>query len=100
MDHEAFGLWFSDQIKADTQQINNLLNVIDQLEQRQRFDWQYEGTEHVLLLDRDDATVRALNTTEEELPEEVDYSDEGSNAQCGLADFKAVVLAWQEFILG
>lgn len=98
MDHEAFGVWFTDELRANEEKISQLLVHIEALENHKKFEHQVIGLEQCLTLSRDDVEITPLNDSEEEIPEETDFSEEGNCAQCGLVDFKAAVLAWYSFI--
>lgn len=107
MDHEAMGIWLTDELGNSRQQLEHLLQVIDSLEKGLRWEYFDDGNEYRLHLTRDRAEVRAalLDTEMEssaygecEEMEELDYYDNESVSHCGLDDFKALLLGWQDFI--
>jgi uncharacterized protein YacL (UPF0231 family) len=104
MDHEAFGLWLTDELGADTEQLSRLLQAISSLEQGQQTEFQWQGRDFLLRLTRDDAEVIALvllqdHSLEELEGEDLEFYDAESFAACGLDDFKELLSEWQEFLL-
>lgn len=102
MGHEAIGSWFTDELGANLQRIEELIEITDQLITRRIEHRQIEGTEYQLRLSQQDAEVRALSLDidiDEELPEDTNPYDEESFSECGLEDFQQVLKSWQEFIL-
>ena len=98
MGHEAFGLWFSEELSANAQKIARLLDAIVALENRTAFETSFTGVESELTLTRDDAQITPLLESLDELPEDTDLSEDSSHAQCGLSDLKAALLSWQTFV--
>jgi len=99
--YEAMGLWFNDEIESNQAVISDLLNRIDQLEQRKKSYFHLEGKEFQLRLNWDGVEVLALALgveVYEELPEDTHLYDQESFSECGLQDFKQAVLMWQEFV--
>lgn len=102
MGHEAMGSWFSDELGANKQRIEELIEIIDQLINRRIEQRVIEGTEYQLRLNHEDAEVRSLSLDidiDEELPENTNLYDDESFSECGLEDFQQVLKSWQEFIL-
>lgn len=102
MGHEAIGTWFTDELGTNQQRIEELIEITDQLISRRIEQRLIEGTEYQLRLNQEDAQVRALSLDvdiDEELPENTNFYDEESFAECGLEDFQQAVQSWQEFIL-
>lgn len=103
MDHEALGLWLSDELGSDKEQLHHILQVISQLENGERREFEWQGRDFLLYLTRDDAEVTALTLLQEYSREELegedlDFYDSESRAACGLEDFKDLLLEWQEFL--
>ena len=103
MDHEALGLWLSDELGSDKEQLHHILQVISQLENGERREFEWQGRDFLLYLTRDDAEVTALTLLQEYSREELegedlDFYDSESRAACGLEDFKDLLLEWQEFV--
>lgn len=102
MGHEAIGAWFSDELGANQQRIDELIDILDQLIQHRIQQRLIEGAEYQLRLDQENAEVVALSLEldiDEELPEDTNLYDEESFAECGLEDFQQALVSWQEFIL-
>ncbi len=102
MGHEAIGTWLSEELGANQQRIEELIDIVDQLVHRRIQQRQIEGTEYQLKLNQEDVEVRALSLEleiDEELPEDTNLYDEESFAECGLEDFQQALISWQEFIL-
>lgn len=102
MGHEAMGSWFSEELGANQQRIEEIIDIIDQLIHRRIQQRQIEGTEYQLRMGQEDVEVRALSLEldiDEELPEDTNLYDEESFSECGLEDFQQALISWQEFIL-
>lgn len=100
--YEALGLWFNEEIESNTVTIADLLDRIEQLEQRKKDTFHIEGKEFQLRLNQDGIEVVALALgfdVDEALPENTNLYDQESFSECGLQDFKQAVLMWQEFVL-
>lgn len=101
MDHEAMGIWLTEELGSSQQRLEHLLQVVDSLEKGLRWEYFDDGIDYRLHLTRDRAEVRAaLLDTEmdcEEM-EDLDYYDHESISHCGLDDFKALLLGWQDFL--
>ncbi len=107
--HAAFGCWFTDELSSNRPHLDILLNIIAQLEAKTLYEYIDKGRTFSLQLGRDEVTVSANNLAEEMVdlygaPEEIpsgsttDFYDEELHAECGLTDFKAVLLAWKSFL--
>lgn len=102
MGHEAMGSWFSEELGANQQRIEEIIDIVDQLIHRRIQQRQIEGTEYQLRMSQEDVEVRALSLEldiDEELPEDTNLYDEESFSECGLEDFQQALISWQEFIL-
>jgi hypothetical protein len=102
MGHEAIGTWFSDELGANQQRIDELIDIIDQLTHHRIQQRQIEGIEYQLRLNQENVEVIALSLDleiDQELPEDSQFYDEESYAECGLEDFQEALVSWQEFIL-
>ena len=113
MDHEAMGIWFTEELGGNRQQLEHLLHVIDSLEKGMRWEYFDDGNDYRLHLTRERAEVWAalLDTEMEpsaygepsayrecEEMKELDYYDNESISHCGLDDFKNLLLCWQDFL--
>ncbi|OUS41334.1 hypothetical protein A9R00_01460 [Oleispira antarctica] len=102
MGHEAIGSWFNDELGANQQRIEELVDIIEQLLSHRIQQRQVDGTEYQLRMNQEDVEVVALSLgleVDEELPENTNLYDDESYAECGLEDFQQVLISWQEFIL-
>jgi hypothetical protein len=99
--HEAIGSLLTEDIGQNSEAINALLAIIDQLEAREIYQHEQKGRHFLLTLTRDQVEVSAhilILDEGEEKPESTDFYDDELRAECGLNDFKQVLLAWREFL--
>ncbi|WP_170221823.1 YacL family protein [Neptunomonas concharum] len=100
MGSEAFSPWFTDECNTPLK-AKQLLEVITQLEQKQRQAFTLIGTEYKLSINQQGAEVSALNLEDEfsdELPEGTNPYDAELQAGCGLEDFKEALTSWLAFL--
>ncbi|WP_417225108.1 YacL family protein [Amphritea sp.] len=101
MGHEALGYWLTYELRSRQPVIAELLRITTELQQQQRREYLMEGSEYNLVLNQDEAIVRAhaldaYDDTEE--PEDnLVYYDQESTACCGLDDFIEILQGWQQF---
>ena len=103
MSYEAMAIWLTEEVGTRQHRLNDLLKVIEQLKAGERWEYELEGQDYHLVINRLEAIVRAdLMDAEMDCDEmeDMDYYDSESQCQCGLDDFKAMLLSWQEFISG
>ena len=107
MNHEALGIWLTEELGSDWHQLELLLQVIDGLEKGLRWEYFDDGNEYCLHLTRDRAEVRAALLDSEMEPSTyeqhdeisgLEYYDNESISHCGLDDFKTLLLGWQDFL--
>lgn len=99
--HEALGRWFSEELCDNRQAIEELLAVVTRLEHKRIGRHQLVGAEFQLRINPDEVEVIALSLNldvDEALPEDTHLYNEESYAECGLQDFKQVLLSWQAFV--
>ena len=99
--HEAIGLWLNEELSGNKCAIAELLEFIQQLEQRRINQHHIQGKEFQLRLSWDQVEVIALALgidVDEDLPEDTHLYDQESFSECGLQDFKQAVQRWQAFI--
>ncbi|BDX04878.1 YacL family protein [Planctobacterium marinum] len=96
MGGEAFGYWFSDELRDDQTKITNLINTIQRLHDKQIQEFKLTGKNYDLLLSSEEVEVRSHAYSEDEAPEGAEWC---SNviAGCGLQDFESVLLSWKDF---
>ncbi|GAC35362.1 hypothetical protein GPLA_4483 [Paraglaciecola polaris LMG 21857] len=101
MGAEILGLWFSEELGRDRQKIAHLLDIIELLETKNIEHYALQGQEFNMDLNRDEIEVYAAITRGQEefdIPEDTELYDQESISGCGLADFKSVLLSWENFI--
>jgi len=103
MDHEAIGLWMTDDLGHDNDQLAEILDAITRLEDGRISEYEMRGHGFLLRLNRDDADVTALELLQEHSLEELehedmDFYDAESRASCGLDDLRELLIEWQHFV--
>jgi uncharacterized protein YacL (UPF0231 family) len=99
MGHEALGLWLSEEVGANLQQIDGLLEKIGQLLNQTCWEYRRTGREFHLTMSLDGIEVRAarLDEVDDETIEGLSHYDQESEAGCGLDDFRQLLEAWRAF---
>lgn len=101
MGHEALGYWFTYELRSRQAVIAELLQITSALQQQQRQDYLMEGAEYNLMLNQDEAIVRAhaLDAYDDtaEPDDNLVFYDQESTASCGLDDFIEILQGWQQF---
>ncbi len=110
MEHTALGYWLTAEIGANGSRISILLAAIERIQQRRSWEFELEGAEYSLQLSPEQALVQAHSlftdshlsqdpdSEEQEFGDQLDYFDAESRAHCGLDDFKALLIDWQQFV--
>jgi uncharacterized protein YacL (UPF0231 family) len=103
MDHEAFGLWLSDDLSDDGTRLAELIEAIDAIIEGRKQEYEWRGQDFLLRLNRDDAEVIALELLQEHSledleDEDLDFYDAESRAMCGLEDFRDLLIEWRDFL--
>jgi len=102
MGHEAFGSWLLNEIGAEVELVSQLIESLSQVRTlNDGQDQLMEGRDFSLILNRDDAIVRANSLNIEcELPDGEDFAlyDDESASACGLDDFETMLQSWLAFI--
>ena len=101
MGHETIGRWFSEELCGNQYRIAELLNIIEQIEQRCISQRRIIGSEFELHINKEDVEIfaQALDfDVDEDLPEDTNLYDEESHSGCGLPDFKQALLSWKTFV--
>ena len=101
MGHEALGYWLTYELRSRQPVIAELLRITEELQQHQRRDYMMEGSEYNLILNQDEAVVRAhaLDAYDDTVEPEDNlvYYDQESTASCGLDYFIEILEGWQQF---
>ena len=110
MEHEVIGRWLNDEIYENQPKISEILILIEKLEQGRIGFKEIIGSEFQLSMSHTGVEIKALsldadypdfndNSCESDEPFEYgELYDKESYAECGLLDFKLVLLSWQEYI--
>lgn len=101
MGHEAVGRWLSDELGKNLGRAEALLETITQIEQGQIGFREIIGSELKLNLSLNNVEIEALTTCEisdTALQEDNSLYESESFSECGLLDFKNVLLSWIDFI--
>jgi uncharacterized protein YacL (UPF0231 family) len=99
MGHEVLGRWLTEELGQNSSKMVDLLAVIDLLDREQLIEKNILGRDLNLRLERESVEVTALEREDdEEFPEETNLYESESVAECGLLDFKQLLLDWQEFV--
>ena len=99
--HEAIGHFLCSELKTDLTKCESLLDIIARIEKKQLFNHHYIGKHFKLNLSDDGAEIigTALDfDAGEELPEGTELYDQEQEAECGLFDFKMLLLDWINYI--
>lgn len=103
MGHEAIGHWLNQALAANTAEIDDLLSIVVELERDKRQDYQVKRSGFLLTISAGEVVISALAVElcddEETPPENTEWYDQESKSDCGLDDFKAVLLDWRQFTL-
>ena len=75
MDHEAFGLWLTDDLSDNSEQLDELLDAITRLEDGRMTEYEWQGHNFVLYLTREDADITARELLQEHSRAELDEED-------------------------
>jgi len=99
MGHEAFGRWLSEELGGSDTKLSSLIERVEQLERDQFGEHTQVGLELVMRLNHEGVEIEAMDATNnDELPEDTHLYEDELSAECGLQDFKRVLLDWRQFI--
>ena len=101
MGYEAMGIWLTEELGCNQNQLQTLLDKIDLLQASRLWEYELEGQDYHLQLTRQQAEVRAALLDSDmacDEMEDMDYYDHESSSHCGLVDFRNMLLSWQQFI--
>jgi len=101
MGHGTFGQWFTEDMSNDIVLIDKALFSICEVENRTTARKNFAGSAFELMLDLEQASVRALSfdyDSEEGLGDSLALFGQELMADCGLTDFKETLVSWREFI--
>lgn len=103
MDHEALGLWLSDELGANCQKIDEIITAIKSIVAGKTREYTWRGRDFLLQMNREEAEVIDLSLLNEASLEEIaeqdlDYYDAEQRAMCGLEDFQELLISWRDFL--
>ncbi|WP_440877489.1 YacL family protein [Thalassotalea sp. PLHSN55] len=103
-EHEVMGPWLEVEVGMDASKLTQLLTAIDEIEKGFKNEILISGSEYSVILDQDDVSIETNSSMNgaDALPielqdEHVDF-DSNNSSQCGLEDFREVLMAWAKFI--
>lgn len=100
---EALGRWITEELAADQEAIDGLLDILQQVTDKRIASRQLFAEDMQLNINIVEVEVVALalgnEFDEQHLPENTHLYDDESHSICGLPDFLQAVLAWREFVL-
>jgi len=104
MEHEIMGPWLEVEVGKDVKKIARLLDVIDDVSTRQQHDISITGNEYSLIFSEDSVQVILnseyevlLDASNKELEQNLP-TDYDSSTECGIEDFKTLLIKWSAFI--
>jgi len=98
MGHEAFGIWL-EQEGQSKEWTESLLDIINQLQQRDISEYKLTGDEFTLFLNTEEASIvnHSLYQSDSELDEDLSFYDQEIEAECGLEDLQNLIDSWLAF---
>jgi hypothetical protein len=111
LDHEVIGPWIEVELGHDVDKMKQLLTVIDNIENDSNQEVSITGSEYSITLTCNDISIQTnasindnVSTNNGNLPEMLTDEhinlDQYEQAACGLEDFRALLLSWQQFTNG
>jgi len=105
IEHQVLGPWLEIELNTNAAKMAEVLNAIDEIVNAKTQQITIAGHEYTLVLDAEDATVKnnymmngGLDELPEELVEDCQNFEQSNSSQCGLEDFRQVLVAWSRFI--
>lgn len=102
-EHQVMGPWLEVEVSNSTEAVTNILTAIDDIEKNDKQEVNIAGKEYNVVLTRDDVSIapNSMANGASELPEAllqegVDFDDQ-MYANCGLEDFRELLMAWAHF---
>ena len=103
LEHEVLGPWIEVELGNDSNKLKQLLTAIDQVEKGKQGEVLVTGHEYSVTFSEGDVAVQtnaSLNGAEP-LPEMLTTDhinfDQNESAECGLDDFRSLLLSWAKF---
>ena len=101
MGHEAIGRWLSDELSNNQPAIQRLIDLISQIENGRIGFRELNGAELQLTVSLTGIEVNPLEDDfleDNSILQDTSLYEGESFAECGLTDFKEVLLSWREFV--
>ncbi len=103
MEHEVMGAWLEVEIGKNLSKLSELLEIIDDEKTRQQQDVQLVGVEYTLTFSEDSVQISPNSSFENDENEVVEIqeglmTDYDASAECGIEDFKVLLINWSAFI--
>lgn len=103
LEHEVFGPWLEVEVGNQPHKITQLLEIISQVSQVNSQETTVTGHEYSVIITSQDVTIKAnvcLNGAEvmpDSLADDELNFDSQSEGQCGVEDFRELLLSWASF---
>jgi uncharacterized protein YacL (UPF0231 family) len=103
MEHEIMGPWLEVEVGKSIPKLTKLLETIADVKTRQQQDVQIIGMEYTLIFGEDSVQVMANRDFEHDDEESNELqeglmTDHDGSAECGIEDFKMLLMTWSNFI--
>ncbi len=104
MEHEIMGPWLEVEIGNSIPKLTTLLETIDDIKTRSKEDVYITGSEYTLVFSQESVQVVANSSFNQDSNDEDNELEEGlmtdfdSSAECGIEDFKTLLMQWSAFI--
>ncbi len=104
LEHEVIGPWLEVEVGQSTEKMTALLMAISTVDSGKQTELMITGHEYSIYLSRSDVTVQtnasmngAETLPEHLLAEHIDF-DQNDVSNCGIDDFRQLLLSWARFI--
>ena len=101
MGHEAIGRWLTDELGSNQKALQSLIDIVTQIEQSLIGFREINGSELQLTVSLNGVEVSLIETgveLDDSIDEEDSLYESESFSECGLQDFKQVLLSWFDYI--
>lgn len=104
MEHQIMGPWLEVELGANKDKLKTLFDVIENEGRRQQEDVVISGLEYTLIFTEDSVKVIPNIDLDEGIRANDDAIEEGLNSdfdsasECGIEDFKTLLIDWSNFI--
>lgn len=106
MGHEAIGRWLSDELSNNQLAVQRLIDVISQIEKGHIGFREFNGAEFQLTIcitgveisPLEDGSLEDHILEDNSILQDSNLYEGESFSQCGLSDFKEVLVSWKDFV--